>query len=499
MRSLTVNNYIAAISILLFTLWLSSCIKDDIYTGGDAEVSFSVDTLHFDTVFTQVGSATRSFKIYNRESSDIIISSAFMTERENSRFRINVDGLPGPVVNDIRIGANDSIYVFVEVTVDPDAPLSESPFVIEENFIIEVNGATGSILIDAWGQNANYIPNRFNRAQVYRLDCETEVWWDDPKPYVIYGLLVVDSCVLNIVAGTRVHVHGGIGRTQDNDGNVIFFNDGSIIIGPQGRLVTIGNADDPVIIEGDRLESEFNGTPGQWNGIRLLPGSKGNALSGTVIRNSVFGVYADSATTLRMSKTIIQNTSTAGLFCFHPDEVTVSNCLIAGNGANAATLSFGGKYNFEYTTMANFGNDREALFMTNHFCYDFPECTRWPVNDLEATFTNCIITGSNRDEVWLSALETASSDLLFDHCLIRVDELLDPDNVPNFLLDYTTSTINRRRTDSLFADVSSNDFALDTLSVAEQKGRPIPGVRSDLRNNQRDPVSPDLGAYEYQY
>ena len=253
MRSLTVNNYITALLVCLFTLWLSSCIKDDVYTSGDVEVSFSVDTLHFDTVFTQVGSATRSFKIYNKEDSDIILSAAYMAERENSRFRINVDGLSGPIVSDVRIRANDSIYVFVEVTVDPDQPLSESPFVIEEDFIIEVNGASSSILVDAWGQNANYIPNRFNRAQVYRLDCDTEVWWDDPKPYVIYGLLFVDSCVLNIVAGTRVHVHGGIGRTQDNDGNVIFFNDGSIIIGPEGRLVTIGNADSPVIIEGDRL------------------------------------------------------------------------------------------------------------------------------------------------------------------------------------------------------------------------------------------------------
>ena len=478
---------------------LHSCVKDDIKTSGSVDLQFSVDTLHFDTVFTEVGSATRYVKIFNNESKDVILTSVYLEAGDISPFRLNVDGIPSNHVRDVRIGARDSIYVFVEVTIDPDRPVSESPFVIEEFLVVEVNATERKLLIDAWGQNANYIPNRFNKGKIYRLDCNDELWWDDPKPYVIYGLLYIDSCVLNILAGTQIHVHGGIGRNIDTAGNSFYFNDGNILVGAYGSLVTVGSSDNPVIFQGDRLEAEFSNTPGQWNGIRLLPGSKGNVLGGAIIRNSVFGVYVDSLAELKMTKTRIVNTSSAGLIAFHASEVNVTNSLIHSNGANSAVLSFGGKHRFAYTTMANFGNDREALFLSNNFCYDFPVCSNWKTNDLDAEFVNCIVTGSNKDEVWLSSVEEARTDLRFDHCVIRVEDLLKDELYPDFISTYTVSTFNRQRTDSLFADISSYDFHLDTLSVAEMMARPVSGQTTDLDNQQRDIFKPDIGCYEYQY
>lgn len=483
---------------LLLIIISQSCVKERINTSSSARIEFSTDTLHFDTVFTQIGSATRFVKIFNQENEDVILSEVKM-RNDNSSFRINVDGLDGPVVNDVRIPANDSIYVFVEVTVDPDQPLSVSPFVIEEYLTVKLNGSESSLLIDAWGQNANYIPNRFNRTRVFQLDCDQVATWDDPKPYVIYGLLYIDSCVLQILSGTQVHIHGGIGRQTDTAGNISFFNDGNIIIGPEGSIQALGSPQDPVVFQGDRLENVFENTPGQWNGIRLLKGSKGNRLTGTIIKNSVFGVYVDSLCEFEMEKSIIQNTSSTGLFCFHPEKVEVVNSLIAENGAHSAALSFGGNYEFRYTTMANFGNDREALFMSNHFCYDFPDCTRWPVNDLNASFVNCVFTGSNRDEVWLSAREEAQANATFDHCLIRVDDLLDVENFPNFLQDFTQNTLNWQRTDSLFQDVSEGDFHPDTLSILEERAMPIRSIPTDLENVPRDRSKPDLGCYEYVY
>jgi len=490
--------YIGILSGLLFLFLNQSCVKEKINTSSSAKIEFSTDTLHFDTVFTQTGSATRFVKIFNRESDDITLTSVQMM-MSNSSFRINVDGLEGPVVKDVRIPANDSIYVFVEVTVDPDQPTTVSPFVIEEYLQVDYNGAQSKLLIDAWGQNANYIPNRFNRTKVYRLDCDQMVTWNDPKPYVIYGLLYIDSCVLRILEGTQIHIHGGIGRLTDTSGNVNFFNDGNIVIGPQGSIQSLGSPQNPVVFQGDRLEDEFATTPGQWNGIRLLKNSKQNSLVGTIIKNSVFGVYVDSMSEFTMTQSIIQNTSSTGLFCFHPEKVEVTNSLIADNGAHSAALSFGGNYEFKYTTLANFGNDREALFMSNHFCYDFPDCTRWPVNDLNAEFINCVMTGSNRDEVWLSAREEAEANLSFDHCLIKVDELLDVENYPSFLQDYTISTLNWQRTDSLFENSSEGDFYPDSLSILEEMATPIRSIPTDLENVFRDRSKPDLGCYEYVY
>ena len=41
-------------------------------------MSFSVDTLLFDTVFTTVGSATRYLKVYNNSNSDINLENVYL-------------------------------------------------------------------------------------------------------------------------------------------------------------------------------------------------------------------------------------------------------------------------------------------------------------------------------------------------------------------------------------------------------------------------------------
>ena len=115
------------VGLLLF----ESCKSDDGFiTDGSAKLEFSLDTLRFDTVFTELGSATRFIRVYNRNDQAIQISNIQLEEGESSAFRINVDGIPGDVAENVEIAANDSIYIFAEVTVNPDAPLSESPFVI---------------------------------------------------------------------------------------------------------------------------------------------------------------------------------------------------------------------------------------------------------------------------------------------------------------------------------------------------------------------------------
>ena len=63
--------------IIICTLIFFSCKKEnDILNSSDNfSLIFSKDTLLFDTVFTTVGSATRSFKVYNNSNQDIILNS----------------------------------------------------------------------------------------------------------------------------------------------------------------------------------------------------------------------------------------------------------------------------------------------------------------------------------------------------------------------------------------------------------------------------------------
>ena len=54
---------IAILSIM--AIIVQSCTNDSILDDPNARLEFSLDTLTFDTVFTAIGSTTRSFKVYN--------------------------------------------------------------------------------------------------------------------------------------------------------------------------------------------------------------------------------------------------------------------------------------------------------------------------------------------------------------------------------------------------------------------------------------------------
>ncbi|MEO1714208.1 MAG: right-handed parallel beta-helix repeat-containing protein, partial [Bacteroidota bacterium] len=394
------------------------------------------------------------------------------------------------------------IYLFGEVTINPDEPVSSSPFVIQDELIFETNGNTQSVTLEAWGQNANYIPSRFGKGGVALLSCDlNEVVWDDPKPYVIYGVLVIDSCTLRIPAGTQIYVHGGIARTFDENEDLVVYNDGLIFALPQGKLQVEGTLEDPVVFQGDRLEEPFGEVPGQWVGIRLA--SQGNTFTYTEVKNSLLGVLVDSAAQLSLKNTQIYNTSGPGLVGQHAN-IDATNCLFHNNGSFSVQLGYGGDYTFDYCTLASFGVDAPALSLSNGICYD-PLCQSFDIYRLNAAFRNSIVYGSRRDEISLSdftaGMDPGSFNISLEDCLVRVEELLDPDEggYPDFLLTQCSPCINAGSSDPVFANVDEDDYQLDTLSLAEGQALPITGILKDLIENDRDTQTPDIGCFEYQY
>src|SRR6266705_5856518 len=78
-----------------------SCKKDSFITSANAFISISADTLHFDTVFTSVGSVTQSFKIFNLNDQKLRISKIELAGGATSAFNINVNGAAGFSFSDI--------------------------------------------------------------------------------------------------------------------------------------------------------------------------------------------------------------------------------------------------------------------------------------------------------------------------------------------------------------------------------------------------------------
>jgi hypothetical protein len=479
---------------IIATFWvLYACNKeDDFLLDSSAELTFSVDTLRFDTVFTEIGSATRILKVYNTNNQPIRINKIALDKGSNSFFRINVDGVSTNEATDVVVAANDSLYIFAEVTVDPNDPLSISPFIINEWLNIELNGNKRQVVLEAWGQNANYIPDRFNQGGGAIISCDFgEISFDDPKPYVIYGVLFVDSCTLNIPAGTEIYIHGGIVKTGVFGQN---YNDGYIFVLPNGRLNIEGTAEEPVVIEGDRLESAFQEVPGQWGGIYLAR-SRGNKIDHAIIKNARFGIIVDSSSTLIIENSQVLNAISGGIIGVH-SRIKAENCLFAGNGGNAVQLEYGGSYDFTYCTLASYGVDNSALRMTNLRCLD-ELCTTARFNNLRVRFKNSIIYGSRTDEIDLFNVEQAAFDYNFENCIVKVKDLLDDDATPDFFDHCNPCQPGAGVTDiRLFIDPSEGNFELDSLSIAEGFAKPIFNLNTDIKGTIRDANTPDAGCFE---
>ncbi len=480
--------------LFLFTFAFVACEKESFYTGNDAKLAFSKDTLRFDTVFTAVGSATRSFKILNPYDKTLIVNKIFLEKGEQSIFNLNIDGISGDSQTAIEIPANDSIYVFAEVTINPND--QNNPFILNENIIFETNGVVQKVVLEAWGQNANYIPNKDFKGKIALIDADQI--WDDPKPYVIYGTLVIDNAKLTLPAGTRVYVHGGLVKGETEKKEKYVFNDGRIYVINGGSIDAQGTKSKPVLIGGDRLEKDFENTPAQWNLMYFGTGCSAN-FTYTTVKNSRLGVYADSLAVLDFKYSKIYNTAGPAIYA-RQAEVTLDNCLMYNNGASSLFLEQGGNTSLTYCTLANYGNNASSLYVSNTFCKrqdDKGNCIQRINFPLNFNAQNCIVASSQRDALDIGQSKDAAMDYAFDHCVLNVEKILEPKNFPDFLTKNCKSCFNFKNSDRLFKSKDFDNYKLDTLSVAEMKAIPIPNFNFDLDGTPRDAQKPDVGAYEY--
>ena len=152
------------------TFLLSSCKKDVLNTDSNAKLTFSTDTLLFDTVFTKLGSGNNPRSVNKRfvvrnPYNETIKTSIYLAGGNASPFRINIDGVPTTAINDIEIMPKDSIYILAEVTIDPLN--SNNPLIVKDSIVFMTNGNMQDIKLVAWGQDAYYFDN--SQKFVYKI------------------------------------------------------------------------------------------------------------------------------------------------------------------------------------------------------------------------------------------------------------------------------------------------------------------------------------------
>ncbi len=362
-----------SIFIFITAVVLFSCKKDSFTTSPDATLFTSLraggDTLAFDTVFTSSGSVTKSFKIFNNNNQKLRLSEIKLSGGAASPFKINIDGTAATEVNDIEINANDSIYVFVQVNVNPTA--ATLPFILSDSILIAYNGNKNFVQLQAYGQNAVFIKSEKLTGNLN---------WDNTLPYVIIGGVQLDAnATLNIAAGTKIFLHA----------NAPFLVDGTLQVN--------GTPDAPVIFSGDRLDADYRNLPAGWPGIYFRSSSKNNILKHAVIKNAYQGIIAqDLASTanpkVTLSQCIIDNIYDAGILAINTN-IYADNSLISNCGSNIQ-LSLGGDYRFINCTVATYGNTyinhKNPVLQVSNFITENGTNYTAPLN---AFFQNCIFWG----------------------------------------------------------------------------------------------------------
>lgn len=475
---------------ILFSVLFFACKKeDDITNDSSVRLIFSEDTILFDTVFTSIGSVTEYLLVYNNEGSAVNISSIRLAKGNSSSYRLNVDGSPGKSFSNVVIGPNDSLWIFIEVTIDPNN--QSTPFLLIDSILFETNGNLQDVDLVAFGQNAHFfIPNNSIGGLQYSLiPCNTV--WDSILPYVIYGYAVVDSgCQLIINEGVKVYFY-------QNSGLWVYAN---------GNLQVNGTLDHPVIFQGTRLEQAYADIPGQWDRIWINEGSTSpdNIINYAVIKNGFIGiqtedlppVIGENQRKLVLSNTIIKNMSGWGLFSrFY--RVDGYNNVIANCQNSSVWLSYGGEYDFNQCTFANYWNQGQRSYpcvYINNYATD--ATGNIPIDLTKAEFKNCIVYGSIDNELVLDFITGAQSNHKFSWTLLKVDGNTPTTDVSHFESIYANSNPS-------FVSINENNYELDSSSFAINKGNMsfiLPGLTDkDLKGKFRNVLpAPDLGAYENQ-
>lgn len=469
---------------------LGACTDNDSFsTNSSKRLSFSVDTLKMDTIFSTVPSSTYSFWVYNNSGDGLRIKQVRLERGNQTGLRVNVDGFyldntMGSLVNDLEIRKNDSIRVFVELTSQVNKNAEGLPQLIEDNLAFQLeSGVVQKVNLRAYSWDAIF----YNQLIVKR---DTTI--STSKPIVIYGGIVVDSAAtLTIKAPTTLYFH--------NDAGITVY----------GKLMIEGDGNGgKAVLRGDRMDRMFPYLPydhvsGQWAGIRICQSSTGNRISDADIHSGTYGIICDSAafdsTVYRLSVfySSIHNCKGPGIIAYNSN-IELVNSLISNTAGDCIGL-YGGAARIDYCTLAQFypysANSGAALYFSN-----FIASTYYPQKSLKVS--NSLITGYSSDVFMGEQCDSVELEYYFSNCVVRTpkpefrDTLEEKLRMSNVVFETKNDEIQGKKHFKLIDEENLvYDFHLDSLSTAIGKAAII--TVTDDKDHKARGEKPDAGCYQF--
>lgn len=428
-----------------------------------------MDTVLFDTVFTTIGSTTKRFKIYNPSNKPIEISEVALAGGKSSPYRVNLDGVSGTQFKNVTIPGKDSLFMFVEVTLDPNN--SSLPLIVSDSLLFTTNGKQQTIQLAAWGQDAHF----------YHGDIVSGVWTND-KPHVIYDFAYVDTnTTLTILPGTKIYMHKG-----------------AMLVVDGGTLNINGSPTDKVVIQGDRLEAYYQDKKGQYYGI-YFNYARTSTLNYLVMKNGTAGLHITgnnpangSDYTVKVSNTSISNMASYGIFNYEGGKVYGQNVNLYNNDYYAFFQLEGGSYKFNHCQFISYGSDgdKPAIAIKNYFTHSDDNTTYVGSID-EGKIYNSIIWGEGDNQI---AYDTTNNNgtvsIAYDY---NTNYIKQKD-----ALSGTGFVNNTWNTNPKLGSDENDKYKIKSTSPCKDAGNnSLDGsVTDDINGQPRSDGAPDIGAYE---
>lgn len=460
--------------LIVAMLLLCACGDEDSFSTSKSNLlSFSVDTLKIDTLFSNVPSSTRSLWVYNHSGDGIRCANIKLEGGNQSGFRVNVDGTYlsqtlGYQMQNVEIRKGDSIRVFVEATTAVQN--QNNPQKVEDNLVFNLeSGTSQKVNLNAWSWDA---------IQLNNLVVKKDTTISSTKPIVIYGgITVKEGATLTIAPGTTIYFHNDAGITVS------------------GILKSMGTMQSPVILRGDRLDNMFDYLPynyvsGQWKGIVFNENSYGNVIEYTDLHSAYNGIVADSSD-IAFQKVIISNSTIhncqgVGVSIMY-SKATIENTQIT-NSLKDCLFIVGADVAINNCTLAQFYPFDSKRGAALHFSA--------PLQNLICR--NTLITGYADDVMMGDKGDVFNYQ--FEDCIIRTPKIMTADSLyfTRVLFENPEDTVRTGKKNFRRIDVEKlrYDFHLDSISPAIGRANILTALPFDRNGLQRDD-QPDVGAYEW--
>ena len=475
------------LSLLLFTV--TGCISDDTFsTDSSKRLTFTSDTIHFDTLFSTIASSTKQTMVYNYSGENLRIATVRLQRGNQTGYRVNVSGSyldnnTGSIIKDIEIRNGDSIRVFIEMT--PKRNGAFEPVKVEDNIIFTLeSGVQQSVALSA----------RVWDAEIHEseLVIRQDTLISNSSPILLQKGLKVDSnATLTIEAPARLYFHS-------NTGMEVY-----------GTLVITGNQGEEVVLRGDRTDKMFPYLPydrisGQWKGIRFHSSSHHNEITHADIHAAEHGIICDSASTFSMEEanlsirySKIHNCKGYGLRS-HMNNLLVADTEIS-NAEKDCVAIYGGLATFVHCTIAQFYPFTAERGVALRF-QNFDQEHDYPLHGLLCY--NTIVTGLGEDEIMGNRKEGQEENAYvyyFENCLLRTPQITDESQaeiLKNVIWEKASDEIQGTKHFRM-TDMQNMvfDFRLTEQSTAIGKGLLLPAYPVDMQGVLR-PENPDLGCYQ---